>query len=213
MERMIGANGYGAGGSDLQRREVAALRELVRLIDERDAGLAGHSELVGEYAAATGRAMGLDAHRVGRLRLAGVVHDVGKLTVPDSILAKPEPLTPADWTSVRKHPEQGAWLVAGAGLQDVSQWVLTHHERVDGRGYPHGLDGADIPIEGRILAVVDAYEAMTADRVYREALDGEEAHRELWRHAGTQFDARVVEAFLALPSLNGSQPALVAGAG
>jgi HD-GYP domain-containing protein (c-di-GMP phosphodiesterase class II) len=208
----MGRNGDLTGGSHLQTREIVALRELVRVIDERDAGLAGHSELVATYAAATARAMGLDARQVARLRLAGIVHDVGKLTVPDAILAKPGPLTPAEWRRVRNHPEQGAWLVAGAGLQDVSQWVLTHHERIDGRGYPHGLQGADIPIEGRILAVVDAYEAMTTDRVYRAALSDERAHHELRRHAGTQFDPRVVEAFLAIPRLNGSQAALATGA-
>jgi HD-GYP domain-containing protein (c-di-GMP phosphodiesterase class II) len=207
MERLTGPSIDVAGGSDLQRREVVALRELVRIIDQRDTGLAGHSDLVGHYAAATGRAMGLDGRRVARLRLAGMVHDVGKLTVPDEILAKPGPLTGAEWTRVRKHPEHGAWLVAGAGLQDISQWVLMHHERVDGRGYPHGLEGADVPIEGRILAVVDAYEAMTADRVYRAGLSPEHARGELRRHAGAQFDAQVVEAFLALPGLNGSRAA------
>lgn len=178
-------------------REVAALRELVELIDRRDAGLASHSGLVSRYAEGTAAAIGLGPERVRQVALAGMVHDIGKVTLPDSILAKPGPLTDDEWETVRRHPEHGAWLLAAAGLQDVALWVLVHHERVDGGGYPHGLAGDEIPVEGRILAVVDAYEAMTAARVYSESMDHEEACRELRRCAGSQFDEAVVQAFLA----------------
>lgn len=178
------------------RREVAALRELVVLIDQRDAGLASHSGLVSKYAASTAEELGVAPDQVSRVGLAGLVHDIGKVTLPDAILAKPGPLTSEEWAVVRTHPEQGAWLSAAAGLQDVAQWVLSHHERVDGRGYPHGLCGDEIPLEGRILAVVDAYEAMTAVRVYSPSMGHEQACAELARCARTQFDPDVVRAFL-----------------
>src|SRR5918997_886300 len=97
---------------------------------------------------------------------------------------------------MRRHPEIGASILAGAHLEDVSAWVLAHHERVDGTGYPNGLSGTEIPLEARILAVADAYEAMTSDRVYRSAISADEAIAELERCAGTQFDRRVVDAFL-----------------
>lgn len=177
-------------------REVSALRELVVLIDRRDAGLASHSGLVGRFAAATAEEVGLAADRVRRVELAGLVHDIGKVTLPDAILAKPGPLTAEEWASVRAHPEQGAWLLAAAGLQDVAQWVLAHHERMDGLGYPHGLAGEQIPLEGRILAVADAYEAMTATRVYSPSMGHDQACVELERCARSQFDPEVVRAFL-----------------
>jgi len=168
------------------------LRRLVALIDQRDPGLVSHSQLVSEYAGMTARVLGLELARVERVLLAGV----GKVTLPDSILAKPEALTPAEWQKVREHPEHGAWLVAAAGLQDVAQWVLCHHERVDGHGYPHGLCREQIALEARILAVADAYEAMTSDRVYRRRLGHQVACEELRRCAGTQFDEQIVDAFL-----------------
>jgi len=181
-----------------QPRAVAALRELIALIDQRDTGLASHSGLVSQLAAGASAQMGLAPDRVKRTALAGLVHDIGKVTLPDAILGKPGPLSSDEWARVRAHPEQGAWLLAAAGLQDVAQWVLAHHERVDGRGYPYGRCGSDIPLEARILAVVDAYEAMTAARVYSPSVSHEQACVELERCAGTQFDAAVVEAFLRL---------------
>jgi len=179
-----------------QGRKVCALRELIVLIDQRDSGLASHSELVRGYAAATAEEVGLAPEQVRRVALAGLVHDLGKVTLPDAILAKPGPLTSDEWARVRAHPEQGAWLLAAARLQDVALWVLAHHERVDGRGYPHGLFGDEIPLEARILAVVDAYEAMTAVRVYSPSLSHEQACVELERCGRTQFDPDVVQAFL-----------------
>ena len=177
--------------------ELDALRELVELIDERDEGLANHSLLVSEFAARTARALGLDPRRVVRVAVAGMVHDIGKVALPDSILSKPGPLTAEEWEQVRAHPEDGARLILAAGLVDVAEWVLTHHERVDGTGYPEGRARDEIPLEARILAVVDAYEAMTSDRVYRRGMDRTDSRRELRRCAGTQFDEDVVEPFLS----------------
>ena len=176
--------------------ELHGLWRLAALTEGRDPLLATHSERVSEYAGIIARELKLDAARVSRVMTAGLVHDVGKITVPDWILAKPGPLTAAEWDKVHQHPDQGAWLVAAAGFDDVARWVLCHHERVDGSGYPQGLPRGDIPLEARILAVADAYEAMTSDRVYRPRLGHRAASRELLHESGSQFDEVVVAAFL-----------------
>jgi HD-GYP domain-containing protein (c-di-GMP phosphodiesterase class II) len=116
--------------------------------------------------------------------------------MPDGVLHKPGPLDETERAEVERHPELGARILEHANLRDLAAWVLTHHERVDGDGYPRGLSGGDIPLEARVLAVADAYEAMTAERPYRRALGERAARRELLRAAGTQFDGEVVEAFL-----------------
>jgi HD-GYP domain-containing protein (c-di-GMP phosphodiesterase class II) len=132
------------------------------------------------------------------MHLAGVLHDIGKIGIPDSILKKPEALDEHDWIEMRKHPELGARILQGAHLDDIAGWVLAHHERPDGQGYPVGLAAGQIPLQARILAVADAYEAMTNDRVYRAAMPESEARAELKRYAGTQFDAEIVELFVKL---------------
>ncbi|MDX6669324.1 MAG: hypothetical protein QOK04_2704 [Solirubrobacteraceae bacterium] len=181
---------------DDEQTELHGLWRLAALTDGRDPLLATHSERVSEYAGAVARELKLDAERVKRLMIAGLVHDVGKLTIPDWILAKPGALTEAEWQKVRQHPDQGAWLVAAAGFDDEARWVLCHHERVDGNGYPQGLTRGEIPLEARILAVADAYEAMTSDRVYRPRLGHRGASKELLNGSGSQFDEVVVAAFL-----------------
>ena len=155
------------------------------------------TETVGRYAEQTARALGWEPHRIARVRAAGVLHDIGKLGISDAILHKPGKLAPAEWDEIRRHPELGARILEHANLRDIAGWVLAHHERVDGAGYPRRLAGEAIPIEARILAVADAYEAMTADRPYRRALDPVLARAELERGAGAQFDGAVVTAFLA----------------
>jgi HD-GYP domain-containing protein (c-di-GMP phosphodiesterase class II) len=124
-----------------------------------------------------------------------VLHDIGKLGISDAVLLKPSRLESHEWQEIQRHPEIGARILEHANLRDVATWVLSHHERIDGTGYPRSLAGPAIPLEGRILAVADAYEAMTADRPYRDALTKAEARAELRRGAGTQFDPSVVEAF------------------
>jgi putative nucleotidyltransferase with HDIG domain len=157
---------------------------------------ARHSQTVGRYAEEIARELGLPSDRVERLRAAGVLHDIGKLGVADAVLQKPGALTDDEWADMRRHPELGARILDHANLRDISGWVLAHHERIDGRGYPHGLAGEQIPLEARILAVADAYEAMTADRPYRTALGHDAARDQLRECSGTQFDPRVVDAFL-----------------
>jgi len=175
---------------------IAAVLALTEVLDIRDAGTAQHSQTVGRYAEAIARGLELPDDLIERVRLAGILHDVGKIAVPDAVLSKPGKLTDDEWTEMRKHPEVGALIVDGAEMKDVAAWVGAHHERPDGRGYPCGLVGTDIPLEARILAVADAYEAMTCDRVYRRALPIEVAREELRKGKGSQFDERVVDVFL-----------------
>jgi diguanylate cyclase (GGDEF)-like protein len=169
---------------------------VLALADVVDSRTTAHSQAVGRYAAAIARELGLPEAVVERVRFSGIVRDIGKIGIPDSILSKPGWLSAEDWDAMRRHPEIGASILAGAEMNDVSEWVLSHHERPDGTGYPQGLRGSAIPFEARILAVADAYEAMTSDRVYRSAMPEEEARAELRRCAGTQFDERVVAAFM-----------------
>jgi diguanylate cyclase (GGDEF)-like protein/putative nucleotidyltransferase with HDIG domain len=198
-----------ASGEEAPRtkRNTATVLALADQIDARDPGTSTHSQSVGRYAAAIARELGLPDGAIERIRFGGIVHDIGKIGVPDSILTKPGWLSAEDWHEMRRHPEIGARILSGAQMEDVGEWVLAHHERPDGTGYPHGLTGTDIPLEARILAVADAYEAMTSDRVYRAALSPEEARAELMRCTGTQVDKLVVEAFLRILDT----PATIAG--
>jgi two-component system cell cycle response regulator len=186
---------------------LSAVLVLAETLDLRDSGTASHSQTVGRLAALIAKSLGLEDSRVERIRLAGILHDIGKIGIPDWILHKPGKLDEAEWTEVRKHPEMGARIAASAKLDDISEWILCHHERVDGRGYPGGLPGAEIPVEAKILAVADAYEAMTANRVYRRAMRAEEAERELRDQSGTQFDADVVDALLGAIAVTPAAPA------
>jgi diguanylate cyclase (GGDEF)-like protein len=185
-------------GADARAREVhvQTLLSLAEALDTRDAGTADHSQTVGRYCELIARELGLTPGSIERVRLAGVLHDIGKIGLPDSLLRKPGPLDEREWGEMRRHPEIGARILGSTEFDDVRGWVLAHHERPDGGGYPAGLRGDDIPLEARILAVADAYEAMTSDRAYRRALGRDVALGELRHHAGTQFDPPVVEAFL-----------------
>ncbi len=183
----------GQGSEELQLATVLALAEA---LDIRDTGTGQHSQTVGRYAELMARELGLPEEHVERVRLAGVLHDIGKIGIPDSVLAKPGPLDAEEWQQMYTHPEIGARLLSRPEFYDLRAWILAHHERPDGLGYPNGLGAEDIPLEARILAVADAYEAMTADRVYRAALGEAAARAELEGGAGTQFDPEVVAAFL-----------------
>lgn len=179
-------------------KHLATLVSLAEAVDIRDGGTAEHCQNVGRYAAAIARELNLPSDIVDRVRSGGIVHDLGKVGVPDSILGKPGPLTDDEWTEMRKHPELGAHILEGPDLADLRVWVLSHHERPDGRGYPFGLGPDQVPLEAKIIAVADAFEAMTADRVYRPGLSVDEACRRLRAGAGTQFDRRAVDAMLKL---------------
>jgi diguanylate cyclase (GGDEF)-like protein/putative nucleotidyltransferase with HDIG domain len=189
-----------AGGArDIEgERFVAVVLDLAEAVDLRFSGSARHSETVGRYAEMMARELRLSAEQTGRVRLAGLLHDIGKVGVPDSILKKPSALTAEEFAAVKQHPELGAQILEHSSLADVRAWVAAHHERLDGRGYPLGLSADRIPLEARILATADAYEAMTSDRSYRPSIGHAAARAELRRCAGTQFDPRVVDALLAV---------------
>ena len=179
-------------------KHLVTLMSLAEAVDIRDGGTAAHCQNVGRYSAALARELRMSDEMVERIRCAGILHDVGKIGVPDSILQKPGPLTEHEWAEMRKHPEIGAHILEGTEMSDVRQWVLEHHERPDGRGYPYGLGPDQVPLEAKIVAVADAFEAMTADRSYRPGMPVGEACERLRAGAGTQWDRRVVEAMIHL---------------
>jgi HD-GYP domain-containing protein (c-di-GMP phosphodiesterase class II) len=152
--------------------------------------------MVGRYAELMAIELGLGPTHVERVRLAGLLHDIGKIGVSDAVLSKPGPLSADEWIEMKTHPEIAARLLSRPEFDDLRGWILAHHERPDGCGYPFGLADTEIPVEASILAVADAFEAMTADRAYRPALGEAAARVELEAGAGTQFDAVVVAAFL-----------------
>jgi diguanylate cyclase (GGDEF)-like protein/putative nucleotidyltransferase with HDIG domain len=167
---------------------------LARAVDAKDSYTRSHCETVAELCVLMAGELGLDADRVSRIRLAGLLHDVGKIGISDAILQKPAPLTPDEAAVMRTHPDLGAHIVSAAELYEEAEWILHHHERLDGHGYPDGLAGDEVPLESRIIMVADAFEAMTSDRPYRPRRPVEEALAELDRHAGSQFDPDCVAA-------------------
>jgi putative nucleotidyltransferase with HDIG domain len=176
--------------------ELAALLNLAEALDVRETGSASHCQRVGRFAELTARELGLPPESVERVRLAGILHDVGRVALPDELTLKHGPLTDEEWTWVRNHPAVGARLVETTEYEDIRSWILFHHERPDGRGYPEGRGENEVPLESAIIAVADAYEAMTSDRPYRAAFAADDAADELRRAAGGQFRADVVEALL-----------------
>jgi diguanylate cyclase (GGDEF)-like protein len=169
---------------------------LLQVITEQSVSLDEHVERVSGLAEALASAIGQPHHEVERIRLAAQLHDIGKTAIPVAILDKPGVLEEADWEFMRRHPAIGARIVSAApALANTAPLIHSSHERMDGTGYPDGLEGAAIPLGSRIIAVCDAFEAMTSDRVYRRGITVDAALEELKRHAGTQFDAAIVEAF------------------
>jgi diguanylate cyclase (GGDEF)-like protein len=196
-EALASADADQADPRDLAgERFIAVVLDLAEAVDLRFSGSARHAETVGRYTEMMARELGLAEDRVARVALAGTLHDIGKVGVPDTILQKPGKLTDEEFAVIKTHPGLGAQILEHPSLGDVRTWVGAHHERPDGRGYPLGLSGDRIPLEARILAVADAYEAMTSDRAYRASLGPDAAHAELERCAGSQFDPRVVRALL-----------------
>ncbi len=176
------------------RLRAAAL--LAAAVDARDAYVGSHSQRVGDYAAAVAARLALPDDEVELIRLAGKLHDLGKLAIPEEILRKRGTLTPREREVLQRHPQIGQNMLGPLGIEPVASWVLHHHERWDGEGYPANLAGERIPIGSRILFAADSFDAMTSDRTYRRALGYEEAVEELQRCSGTQFDPAVVQALL-----------------
>jgi diguanylate cyclase (GGDEF)-like protein len=185
-----------AGSADRAARFRAAA-SLARAVDARDVYEGSHSERVSDLAARVAERMGLEQEQVELTRLAASLHDLGKLAVPEEYLRKPGPLTDGERLVLERHPQIGYRMLESLGVDPVAEWVLHHHERWDGAGYPDGLHGEDIPLSARIIFVADAFDAMTNDRIYRRKLTIEAALSELEECSATQFDPTAVEALVA----------------
>ena len=181
---------------------LRAAEGLIRVVDAKDTYAGTHSQTVSRLAEAIARSMGLDIEVIEQVRLAGLLHDLGKIAIPDRILQKPGKLDPDELRVMREHPVLGARLLEGLGVSPVDRWILHHHEWWDGSGYPLGLAGEEIPLGSRIILVADAFDAMTSDRCYRAAGTTAAAIAELRKRCWTQFDARVVAALERLQAQN-----------
>ncbi len=173
------------------------IKVLALALDARDHYTHGHSQQVTEYAVDIAREIGLSCKEIDNIRDAGILHDIGKIGIPDAILLKPGRLTEEEYAQIKKHPVIGKKILEPVNcLADKIPLIYHHHERIDGQGYPEGLEGDNIPLGARILSVADAYQAMTSDRPYRKALPTLIAIEELKRFKGRQFDPDIVDAFL-----------------
>ncbi len=184
---------------DMQDLFMGVLHALTRSIDAKDTYTRGHSQRVAELSRTLARRIGLADEQCERVYLSGLLHDVGKIGVPEAVLTKPGRLTEEEYTAIKKHPAIGAQILGNIRqLQDIIPGVLFHHERWDGRGYPHALAGENIPLMGRIICVADSFDAMSSTRTYRPALPLETVLRELSQCAGTQFDPALAKVFVKL---------------
>src|SRR5688572_14853571 len=185
---------------ELKNTYKSTLEALGSALDTRDVGTEAHSRRVHGYSMATAKEFGVPEHQLSDIAHGVLLHDIGKIGIPDAILLKPGPLTPEEWKVMRRHPEIGRRLIESIPfLREAVPIIYHHHERWDGSGYPLGLKGEDIPLGARIFAVVDAFDAMTYDRPYSKAIAVEDAKSEIHRCTGTHFDPTVVEAFFRVP--------------
>ncbi len=187
--------------TELEQFQLEALERLAILGEFRDTDTGEHTARVGDMCAEIAHLLGQDPAWSERLRLAARLHDIGKVAIPDSILLKPGPLTPAEFEVMKTHTTVGARILSGSNsplVRLAEEVALNHHERWDGTGYPHGVGGTDVPMSGRICAVADVFDALTSERVYKRAWSVPDAVRYIARAAGTQFDPQVVDAFLRI---------------
>jgi hypothetical protein len=186
--------------SQLEQAYEMTIQGWARSLEERErTAVSGHYHLVAEWAAELGRAMNLSETALNNLRRGAVLHDIGKMSIPENILLKTSALSPDEWALVRRHPIMGAQMVEGTlFLSDACDVILYHHERWDGKGYPHGLQGEQIPLIARIFSVVDVFDALIIDRPYSPAWPRDMALAYIRQEAGQQFDPGVVKIFLAI---------------
>jgi diguanylate cyclase (GGDEF)-like protein len=171
---------------------------LARAVDLKDGYTHQHSARVAQYAAVLARELSMSEEEIEQIRTAGILHDVGKVGVADAVLLKPARLTEDEFLEMQRHSTLGRDIIQGAGMPEIADWVLYLHERWDGRGYPHKLEGEDIPLASRVLGVADAFEAMTSSRLYRRGMPVEKALLELEKSAGQQFDPTVAQRMVDL---------------
>jgi putative nucleotidyltransferase with HDIG domain len=182
---------------ELKSSYVSAVRALVLAIEEKDTYTRGHSERVATMAVRVARTLKLPESEIEYLQFGSILHDVGKIGIPESIVKSPKPLTNAEYKIIQKHPLKGVEILHPiAFIQDHMYLVRNHHERWDGRGYPDGLVGDAIPVGAQIVAIADAYDAMTSSRPYRKGMPAKQAAREIQKNSGTQFSQIMAEAFL-----------------
>jgi len=174
-----------------------ALAALLAALSARDGYTGEHSDVVVGLAEAVAEELGVEGRRISEIKQVALLHDIGKIGIPDEILHKPRPLNEEEWIVMKTHPETGARIVSGiSNLVHLAEAVRAEHERWDGGGYPDGLAGEDVPLASRIVLACDAWHAMTSDRPYRRSLGEDEALRRLRDASGTQFDPEVVDALI-----------------
>ena len=184
---------------DLSELFYKTIKSIAFALDAKDPYTHGHSMRVTLYSLALAKALNLGEELLEEIETTGLLHDIGKLAIPEKILLKPGKLSPEEYEVIKTHPELGEKLVKGIEkLKLVSNWLKSHHERYDGKGYPDGLSGEHIPITARIIAIADTYDAMTSDRAYRKALTHEFAIDEINRYAGSQFDPDLAKLFVSI---------------
>jgi HD-GYP domain-containing protein (c-di-GMP phosphodiesterase class II) len=201
---------------ELEEQHLAFRNSLVcafnQMLDLKDINTGVHSTRLAEWALRVARKMDIPEDRLYQVEVAALLHDVGKIGVPDAILKKAGPLTPEERALINRHPEY-SWSVLRLfpGLEEASLYALHHHESMDGAGYPAGLKGSDIPLVSRIICVIDAFDAMISNRCYRQGLPQSEAIARLVRSSGTQFDPAVLQAFLPIAEQEASDVFEAAG--
>jgi putative nucleotidyltransferase with HDIG domain len=189
---------------------MRTVNALVEAVAVKDAATYFHSRRTAFYAAILAAELGMEGEEVEVIRIAGLLHDIGKIGIPDAILLKPAGLTIEEWTVMHRHSEYGSNIIATAGMEDIAHWVQHLHERFDGGGYPDGLAGEDIPLESRLLHAADVLEAMTSPRVYRAPRTLDQAATALEQSAGTQLDPAMALPLAELIRSDGSRLSEVA---
>jgi putative nucleotidyltransferase with HDIG domain len=185
----------------LEQASEITLDALVAALDAREHETRAHSKRVGEYTVHLARQLGVDGEALEVIRRGAMLHDIGKIGIPDRILLKPGGLTEGEWREMRRHPQIGYWILSGVeSLRSAADIVLCHHERWDGKGYPRGLRGEFITLGARIFSITDSLDAMTSNRPYHRGVSWDEARREIVANAGTQFDPEIVRRFMEVPA-------------